>query len=72
MFSLLPLAESALVALREQHHIYALNDGRMNVAGISAENVGRVAAALAHCSPEHCTGTQRHRRAGWQAAPPMR
>jgi aspartate aminotransferase len=46
MFSLLPLPESALVALREQHHIYALNDGRMNVAGISTENVGRVAAAL--------------------------
>jgi aspartate/tyrosine/aromatic aminotransferase len=47
MFSLLPLPESALLELRERHHIYTLTDGRMNVAGISVDNVERVADAVA-------------------------
>lgn len=47
MFSLLPLPEAALVQLRERHHVYALTDGRVNVAGISTENVDRVADAVA-------------------------
>ena len=51
MFSLLPLPEADLLALRERHHIYVLNDGRMNVAGISADNVERVAAALGALFP---------------------
>jgi aspartate/tyrosine/aromatic aminotransferase len=46
MFSLLPLREAALKELRERHHVYALNDGRVNVAGISSENVDRVADAI--------------------------
>jgi aspartate/tyrosine/aromatic aminotransferase len=46
MFSLLPLPEAALVQLRERHHVYALTDGRVNVAGISASNVDRVADAI--------------------------
>jgi aspartate/tyrosine/aromatic aminotransferase len=46
MFSLLPLPESALLRLRERHHVYALTDGRVNVAGISVDNVERVADAI--------------------------
>jgi aspartate aminotransferase len=46
MFSLLPLPETALLELRERHHVYALTDGRMNVAGISVENVERVADSV--------------------------
>jgi aspartate/tyrosine/aromatic aminotransferase len=46
MFSLLPLPEAALVELRERHHVYALSDGRVNVAGISVDNVERVAGAI--------------------------
>ncbi len=51
MFSLLPLPESALLTLRERHHVYALADGRMNVAGISVDNVERVADAVASLLP---------------------
>jgi aspartate aminotransferase len=51
MFSLLPLPEAALVELRERHHVYALNDGRVNVAGISADNVDRVADAIGSLLP---------------------
>jgi aspartate/tyrosine/aromatic aminotransferase len=47
MFSLLPLSEAALLELRERHHVYALTDGRVNVAGISVDNVERVADAVA-------------------------
>ena len=47
MFSLLPLPESALLELRARHHVYALTDGRVNVAGISVDNVGQVADAIA-------------------------
>jgi aspartate/tyrosine/aromatic aminotransferase len=46
MFSLLPLPAAALVELRERHHVYALTDGRVNVAGVSVENVERVADAI--------------------------
>ena len=46
MFSLLPLPEAALLELRERHHVYALTDGRVNVAGISVDNVERVADAV--------------------------
>jgi aspartate aminotransferase len=47
MFSLLPLPEPALATLRERHHVYSLSDGRINVAGISVDNVERVADAIA-------------------------
>jgi aspartate/tyrosine/aromatic aminotransferase len=46
MFSLLPLPPAALAELRERHHVYALSDGRVNVAGISKENVERLAGAI--------------------------
>ena len=50
MFSLLGLGEAGLARLRSEYHIYVPPDGRMNVAGISADNVDRVADAVVRCS----------------------
>jgi aspartate/tyrosine/aromatic aminotransferase len=36
-----------VATLRDQHHVYVAPDGRMNIAGVSAANVGYVADALA-------------------------
>jgi len=47
MFSLLGLDEARVTALREQHHIYLPQDGRVNIAGISDGNVDCVARAVA-------------------------
>jgi aspartate/tyrosine/aromatic aminotransferase len=46
MFSLLGLAAADIVRLREQEHVYVPPDGRINVAGVSEENVDRVAEAI--------------------------
>lgn len=50
MFSLLDLTPDKVTLLREQHHVYLTPDGRINVAGISPDNVGHVAAAIAALS----------------------
>jgi len=50
MFSLLGLDAARVTALREQHHIYLPQDGRVNIAGISDGNVDRVARAVAGLS----------------------
>jgi len=47
MFALLPLGTDGVQALRETHAIYAVGDGRINLAGITAQNCGSVAGALA-------------------------
>jgi aspartate aminotransferase len=47
MFSLLPLSAAQIAALRATHHVYLSVDGRINVAGISRQNVGYVAESLA-------------------------
>ncbi|HEX7374130.1 MAG TPA: aminotransferase class I/II-fold pyridoxal phosphate-dependent enzyme, partial [Steroidobacteraceae bacterium] len=46
MFSLLGLDSAGITALREQHHIYMPQDGRISVAGISDDNVDHVARAI--------------------------
>jgi len=46
MFSLLGLDAAAIARLREQEHVYVPPDGRINVAGVSEENVDRVAEAI--------------------------
>jgi aromatic-amino-acid transaminase len=46
MFSMLPLSEPAVLALREERGIYMANSGRFNVVGLSDENVDRFAAAV--------------------------
>jgi aspartate/tyrosine/aromatic aminotransferase len=47
MFSLLGLDDVGITALREEHHVYMPQDGRINVAGISDANVDYVARAIA-------------------------
>ena len=47
MFSLLGLTPDAVTTLREQHHIYMGFDSRVNIAGLSEDNVARVAALIA-------------------------
>ncbi len=46
MFSMLPLSNDEVVALRESHGIYMANSGRFNVVGLSDESVERFAAAV--------------------------
>ena len=46
MFSLLGLDAAGIARLREQEHVYVPPDGRINVAGVSEENVDRVADAV--------------------------
>lgn len=47
MFSLLGLPAAAVRTLREEHHIYMGLDSRINIAGLSEDNVGRVAGLVA-------------------------
>ena len=46
MFSLLGLDEPGLARLRSEFHVYVPPDGRINVAGISTDNVDRIADAV--------------------------
>lgn len=47
MFSKLDASPAMVAALRDQHHIYLVPDGRMNIAGLHRDSVQRVAAAIA-------------------------
>ena len=47
MFSLLGLDVAAVRALREERHIYMVEDSRINVAGLSPANIPKLASALA-------------------------
>lgn len=47
MFSLIGATPEQVVALREDHAVYVVGDGRMNVAGLSPKVIPRVARALA-------------------------
>jgi aspartate/tyrosine/aromatic aminotransferase len=46
MFSILPLSQEQVLALREEKGIYMANSGRFNVVGLSDDNVDRFAAAV--------------------------
>lgn len=46
MFSLLGVSPAVVDRLREEHHIYMLQDSRMNLAGIMPHNVRYVAEAV--------------------------
>ncbi|MBV8687632.1 MAG: aspartate/tyrosine/aromatic aminotransferase [Alphaproteobacteria bacterium] len=46
MFSILPLREEQVLALRREKGIYLANSGRFNVVGLSDDNVDRFAAAV--------------------------
>jgi aspartate aminotransferase len=47
MFSMLGVSPQVVRVLREEHHIYMMQDSRINVAGITRENAEYVAHAIA-------------------------
>jgi aspartate aminotransferase len=47
MFSLLGLDAAAVKELKDRHHVYVAPDSRVNIAGLAATQVERVAAAIA-------------------------
>lgn len=47
MFSLLPATPDQMERLRVEHGLYAVADGRINVAGLTPDNVGAAARAIA-------------------------
>jgi aspartate/tyrosine/aromatic aminotransferase len=47
MFSFLGVTTPQVQALRNQHHIYMMDDSRMNIAGLRADNLEYFAAAVA-------------------------
>jgi aspartate/tyrosine/aromatic aminotransferase len=47
MFSLLGIDTAQVHALRDGHHVYMLDDSRINIAGLSAGNLAYVARAVA-------------------------
>ena len=46
MFSLLDVTPEAATKLREEHGVYIIPDGRMNVAGLDISNIDAIAAKL--------------------------
>lgn len=46
MFSFMGISPEQVLALREQHGIYMLDSSRVNIAGLSSENIPAVAQAL--------------------------
>lgn len=47
MFSLLPIDEDQVGALRDRHAIYVVNSGRANLCAVNEDNAERICAALA-------------------------
>ena len=47
MFSLTGLSREQVSRLRERHSIYVVGSGRINVAGITEANVGKLVEAVA-------------------------
>ena len=46
MFSTLPLSQTQAEALRNDHAVYVMNSGRINIAGANANNIPRLAEAI--------------------------
>ena len=46
MFSFLGISQEQAIRLREEFHVYTLESGRVNVAGINQSNVDYVADAI--------------------------
>ncbi|MFV0243617.1 MAG: aromatic amino acid transaminase [Qingshengfaniella sp.] len=51
MFSLLPLSETQVGALREDHGVYMPSSGRINIAGLTENTIPRLAAILRPMMP---------------------
>ncbi|AWW73696.1 aromatic amino acid aminotransferase [Erythrobacter sp. KY5] len=47
LFSMLPVSKEQVVALREDHGIYMAGSGRINVAGLTMDNIDKFIAAVA-------------------------
>ena len=47
MFSFLGITREQVIRLREEFHVYMVESGRVNIAGVNHDNVGRVADAIA-------------------------
>lgn len=47
MFALLPLGEARVAALRRDHGIYVVGDGRINLAGVTPDTADPIARAIA-------------------------
>ena len=52
MFATLPLAKAQIEALRDAHGIYMAGSGRINVAGLTTDNIPKFTAALAEVAAE--------------------
>ena len=46
MFSLLPIEEAEAIKMREEHAVYVINDGRINLYGVNANNVEHFMTAV--------------------------
>ena len=51
MFSLIGATEAQVARMREEHAVYLVGDGRLNVAGLNEANIPTVARAIAACCP---------------------
>ena len=47
MFSYTGMAKSEVLKIREKHHVYMLESGRISMAGINTKNVDQLATAIA-------------------------
>ena len=47
LFAILPVSKEQVVALREDHGIYMAGSGRINVAGLTMDNIDKFIGALA-------------------------
>ena len=48
LFSVLPVSKEQVAQLREDHGIYMAGSGRINVAGLTMDNIDKFIAAIAH------------------------
>ena len=46
MFSYLGVDTQAVHELRERHHVYMMDDGRINICGLRMDNIGYFAEAV--------------------------
>lgn len=50
MFAMLPLTKEQVIRLREEHGVYMAGNGRINIAGLTRDNIGAFVAAIAAVS----------------------
>ncbi len=50
MFAMLPLSKDQVITLREEHGVYMAGNGRINIAGLTLDNIDKFVGALAAVS----------------------